>query len=83
MLQLKGQRSTQPTERTSDTDRAGNEATEGELQADDHSQDTNPADFRLFPDTKLAPADFQLFSEVTLVQGLLIIHICKPLSPLF
>ena len=61
-------------ERTSDTDRAGNEAAEGESQADDHSHDTNPADSRLFPDGKEAPADFQLFSDASLAHGLSIIQ---------
>jgi hypothetical protein len=61
-------------ERTSDTDRAGNEAAEGESQADDHSHDTNPADSRLFPDVTKAPADFRLFSDASLAHGLSIIQ---------
>ena len=61
-------------ERTSDTDRAGNEAAEGESQADDHSHDTNPADSRLFPDVTEAPADFRLFPDASLADGLSIIQ---------
>jgi len=61
-------------ERTSDTDRAGNEAAEGESQAHDHSHDTNPADSRLFPDVTEAPADFRLFPDASLADGLSIIQ---------
>ena len=61
-------------ERTSDTDRAGNEAAEGESQADDHSHDTNPADSRLFPDVTEALADFRLFPDASLADGLSIIQ---------
>ena len=61
-------------ERTSDTDRAGNEAAEGESQAHDHSHDTNPADSRLFPDVTEALADFRLFPDASLADGLSIIQ---------
>ena len=61
-------------ERTSDTDRAGNEAAEGESQAHDHSHDTHPADSRLFPDVTEAPADFRLFPDASLADGLSIIQ---------
>ena len=61
-------------ERTSDTDRAGNEAAEGESRDDDHSHHTNPADLGPFLDVAEAPADFRLFQDSSLADGLSIIQ---------